>query len=319
MKRYTLLVLFIILILISFIYLSYTSYEQFQVNPKPDYDIIVITGQSNACGAGTRNDHTDKLGPIYTPEYDGTNNKIKMFKRNNKEIVEARDPIEHIEDRTWVGPSNSFALSFAKEYLVNNPTKNVLIIGCGYGATGVYSGRDGYYWKKPKESDNQSKSLYKKTIDRVTAAKEYIGNNSKIVALCWQGGENDATKTMGRDKISVLSDLAESLNGMRTSIMNQYNQTYRFPVLVGGFPNRGDTIPLDLYKDVVTQIPKSKFVITSAIRPPTASYDFNHNLETDNGKDSKGQERTNKGTAHFSASSNRELGKRYFYFYNMIK
>lgn len=319
MKRYTLLVLFIILIFISFIYLTYTQNETFQVKPKPDYDIIVITGQSNACGAGTRNYHTDTLGPIYTPEYDGTNNKIKMFKRNNKEIVEARDPIEHIEDRSWVGPNNSFALSFSKEYIRNNPNKNVLIIGCGYGGTGLYGGRANNYWRKPKETDNINNSLYKKTIDRVTAAKQYIGNNSKIVALCWQGGENDSSRAKNPSKRGTLfSDLAESLNGIRSNIMTNYKQTYEFPVLVGGFPKR-DTNPSDLYKDVVSQIPKSKFVITTAIRPPTASYGFNHHLEGDSGPDSKGKIRENRGAVHFSASSNRELGKRYFYFYNMIK
>jgi len=53
MNHYKLLVLLIILLLLFSSYLIRNTYENFQT--QENYDIIIIAGQSNACGAGKRN------------------------------------------------------------------------------------------------------------------------------------------------------------------------------------------------------------------------------------------------------------------------
>jgi len=49
-------------------------------------------------------------------------------------------------------------------------------------------------------------------------------------------------------------------------------------------------------------------------------HDFNRRLEGDAVMNTSGNiTRENSGNTHFSATSIRELGRRYFYFYDMIK
>jgi hypothetical protein len=340
-KNNYIIILLSVLIFISVTYLISNNYENFQT--ATNYDIIIIAGQSNACGAGTRNTGTSIRGPIYNAANDAPNPRIKQLSKTNT-IIEARDPLDHSQDRTGYRPSVGFGMSFAKEYIRNERLtgeRNILIIGCGWGGSSMFNSE--YYWKKPTAGNNLSKSLHNITISRVNAAKPLIGRTSKIVAFLWHQGESDssyiATNTTNYNLYKAA--LKETLTSMRSEIMRFYNQTYQFPILLGGltpdtwinritharFPAaNSDTMTFLIQKVSNPSDPdyiiKSSFVPSFSIPPPTGTYNFNYRLQSDNELDSKGVNIPGKegsGVSHFSATSMRHFGIRYFYYYNLIK
>lgn len=340
-KNNYIIILLSFLIFICITYLITNNYEKFQT--ATNYDIIIIAGQSNACGAGTRNTGTSTRGPIYNAANDAPNARIKQFSRGNT-IIEARDPLEHTQDRNGYRPSVGFGMSFAKEYIIRGlltAGRNILIIGCGWGGSSMFNTT--YYWRKPTAGNNLSTSLHNITISRVNAAKPLIGSTSKIVAFLWHQGESDAatiaTNTTNYNLYKAA--LKETLTSMRSEIMRFYNQAYQFPILLGGlapdawinritnarFPTANSDAMTFLIQKVSNPsdpdyIIKSSFVPSFSIPPPTGGNNFNYRLQSDNELDSRGvtvpgQEGT--GVSHFSATSMRDFGKRYFYYYNLIK
>ena len=388
MKKNKLFFIFIILIIISILLLlSNNSIENFDTTES--YDIIIIGGQSNACGRGTRNacdstrlpgctsinlrrDSTRKGVISDIPNmYEFPLADIKQFSGNytnrdtslNNKIIGNVSYIEDIQPRfnniTPIG--NSFGYEFSREYLLGiaRPNKRkVLIVGCGYGGSSMGpsvtpNNMIRHYWKVPNgTTDNEEYSLYKKTIKRLQTLKEVLGpnNRSQVVAFLWHQGESDAGSagdpTNPRNANNYKSALKSSLSGMRTAIMNIFNQTYVYPIMLGGLNpdrivNRITNVPITPYSffsemsRIISEvsneklpnnktinpyyIPKSIFIPTGALSN-TGSYNFTRKLEGDSNMDASGNIiHNNTGQSHFSATSNRELGKRYFYFYNMIK
>jgi len=337
-NRLYLIVLFIIISLST--YLITSNYENFQSTT--NYDIIIIAGQSNACGAGRRNHGSSILGPIYNAANDAPDPRIKQFSRTNNSIIEAKDSLDHLQYRT--GSSIGFGMSFAKEYISRGlltSGRNVLIIGCGWGGTSMINTT--YYWKKPTAGNNPTTSLHDLTISRVNAAKVLIGPSSRVIALLWHQGESDATYISANTTNYNLykSLLKETLISMRQEIMRFYSQTYVFPILLGALTpdswiNRitNERIPTSNFDNMTfliqkvsnptdpDYIPKSNFVPSYSIPPPTGTYNFNYRLQSDNELDSTGvaiRGKEGSGASHFSATSMRDFGKRYFYYYNLIK
>jgi hypothetical protein len=252
----------------------------------------------------------------------------------------------------------SFAKDYIADSEIAIGTRNILLVNCSYAGTGMDAGSHSMKWRKPTANDDLSKSLYTKTVERLRNLKTLLGetNNSKVVAFLWHQGETDetaATRSAG-GKLNYKNKLKQSLEGMREEIMGIFNNNggYTFPILLGGLcldvqfnrvtgvrnieSKRQDmcTIISELSNPSDTHyIPKSVFVSSDYF---TFSPRLESNTELDasgnsvgvryaDGKffscasaDPKVREQCEDNT-HFSASSNRELGKRYFHYYKIVR
>ena len=283
-------------------------------------------------------------------QFSSENNAVTA---NRNKIIDMSEPLQHFDQRS---PAHvSFAFHFAKEYLarISMGSRQVLIVGCAWpgasmipSSTTNYAGSPRKFWRKPIEGDNTSLSLYNRTVRRLQNVKNQLApsNNSKVVAFLWHQGETNMTySTLNeQNKNTYKSALKESLTGMRTEIMsifNNNNSGYMFPILLGGFPldkdiNRITKVvnPLGTSRamsQVVSEvsnpgdpnyIQKSAFVSTHslpAVGRPT--YDFSKHLEGNSTMDPTGRIIGADDNSHFSATANREFGKRYFHYYNTIK
>ena len=275
---------------------------------------------------------------------------------NRNKIIDMSEPLQHFHNAS--SRYVSFAFHFAKEYLARTSmgSREVLIVGCAWpGASMIPSaipdmeGEPRKFYRKPIAGDNLTVSLYNRTVQRLRNVKNQLApsNNSRVVAFLWHQGETDMSITVcpsctNANKINYKSALKESLTGMRTEIMSIFNNSnsgYNFPILLGGFPldkdiNRitGAVNPLGTSRamsEVVSQvsnpgdpyfIQKSAFVPTislPAVGGPT--YNFSRHLEGNSTMDPAGRIIGADDNTHFSATANREFGKRYFHYYNTIK
>ena len=284
-------------------------------------------------------------------QFSGENAAVEA---NRNKIIDMREPLNYFEVRDAVAKV-SFAFQFAKEYLsrtTNMGSRQVLIVGCGWPAASMrplgdidFSRQLRRFWRKPIATDNVSLSLYNKTSQRLRNVKNRLSstNSSKVVAFLWHQGETNMSQILSSSANKTLykSDLKESLTGMRTEIMsifNNNNSGYRYPILLGG-------LSLDQSENRVTRrrltgnnkemsqlisevsnptdpnyIEKSAFVSSDSL-PNVGQpiYDFNRRLEGNSIMDLSGNIINTDDNTHFSATSYREFGKRYFYYYNLIK
>jgi hypothetical protein len=352
------------------------------------YDIVVIAGQSNGYGVGRRNvcdsarlsgcggvvdlrKNSTAVGPITNiPNlYDSPNSKIKQFsgewnsdttKRNK--IIEAINPLE-----TFVSfgtGTNSFGMSFAKDYIADSQiaigTRNLLLVNCSYAGTGMDSGAGGgMKWRKPTASDDLSKSLYTKTVQRLRNLKTLLHptNNSKVVAFLWHQGETDEIAATGSagGKTNYKNKLKQSLEGMREEIMgifNNNNDSYVFPILLGGLCldmqfNRITGVRNTVSKrqemcKIISEVsnPNDRYYIENSAFVSSDYLTFSPRLESNTEVDDNGNslgvryadgrfiscasadatERDKcEDNSHFSATANRELGERYFHYYKGVR
>jgi hypothetical protein len=251
-------------------------------------------------------------------------------------IVDMKEPLDSFSHENREGVS--FASSFANEYIRRNGSsmasarKKLLIVGCGVSATSLSE------WKG---------DLAAQTIERLRKVRSLLTptNTSKVVAFLWHQGESDMNNTIApiiiggvfqsnemiNKKINIFKlDLQRLLSGMRTDIIGIFtgnNGNYRFPILIGGLcyhnrlnaPTGDDVMPyLIRFSNIMSQISnptdqfyleKSSFVSTDILTVGGPIYDFRRAL-VHNGSDDPN---------HFSATSMRELGKRYYYYYDLIK
>ena len=119
------IIIFTILILTTFLLINSTS----GFTGQESYDIVIIAGQSNAVGFGTRN-HSSKTKFGATSSEDLTDNSIKMY-CNDGNIRNAVHPFDHLynwNSKKYVAPISGssssdncnevgFGLTFSKEYL----------------------------------------------------------------------------------------------------------------------------------------------------------------------------------------------------------
>jgi hypothetical protein len=178
-------------------------------------------------------------------------------------------------------------------------------------------------------------------VQRLQNVKNQLApnNNSKVVAFLWHQGESNMTRAVSSDTYinSYKSALKDSLTGMRTDIMrifNNNNSNYTYPILLGGLSydkqfNRitGAAIPNEYRREMSQRIselsnpsdiyfiPKSAFVSSDSLTVGG----FNRRLEGNSVMDASGNIVGYDDNNHFSATSARELGKRYYFYYNQIK
>ena len=293
--------------------------------------------------------NSDIQGPIRTNAYDSLDTaKVKMFtssfdypegyvELNKNKIVDMREPLNHTLSRDPNSNMISFATSFAKEYLKINEFKNsprkLLIVGCAQSATGINE------WMQKADADG----LYNLTIQRLQTVKNLLSstNPSKVVAFLWHQGENDITSIFSSytdtKKNNYKLRLKTSLTGMRTSIMSIFNSNnggYTYPILLGGLSydkqfNRitGAINSTEFRKEMSNLIselsnPSDMHYIPKSVFVSSDYFTFSPRLEGNSIMNASGVEVDtygDDGNHHFSATSMREFGRRYFYYYNIVK
>ena len=282
--------------------------------------------------------------------YDSTNSRIKQFSSENdpvlvnrNRIIDMSEPLQHFNYRNI--PSVSFAFNFAKEYdnrltRTGMGSRQVLIVGCAWSGAPMFSA-GGVFWRKPTARDHLTNSLYHKTVERLRNVKNQLAptNNSRVVAFLWHQGESDTFNTVSseQNKNNYKLALKESLTGMRTeirSIFNNNNGGYTYPILLGGLSYDREFNRITGIRDttqfrqgmsqVISEvsnasdphfISKSAFVSSDRIDEGG----FNRRLEGNTRMDLSGNNLENDDNSHFSATANREFGRRYFYRFIQIK
>jgi len=248
-----------------------------------------------------------------------------------------------------------FGLSFAKDYIASKKTINskVLLVGCGHGGTG-FSGASSLrpYWWRPTDKLNYTfydtktigivKSLYLMTKQKITEMKNKVGPNSKVVGILWHQGESDSVYcgSSATNKTQYISYINKLFSDLRNDIRILFPNSSNVPILLGGLSpelvrnrkdykfianyNQDKDMTYFIQNSVVPSIPNAYFVSSS----PIPNSPFNTYLEGDNELDSNGNPyknstgtiiRNNRAFFHLSASSQRNLGKRYYYIFSKIK
>lgn len=265
MKRKNFKVIYIIFIVILIIttFLLVNSTTGF-TNPTESYDIIIIAGQSNSVGYGTRN-HTSNTRYGAIADEDLSDSNIKMY-CNDGNIRNAVHPFDHLynwDSKRYEPPirgsSSSkncnavgFGLSFSKEYLRSSKKINskVLVVGCGYGGSGFskpfkINNTSGFWWR-PTDASNYLftdtntrgtvKSLYLMTKQKITDMKARVGSRSKVVGILWHQGESDSTYCMTNEpnKLAYINYIQTLFNDLRRDIRNLFPNSRNVPILMGG-------------------------------------------------------------------------------------
>jgi hypothetical protein len=273
-KKFTANIYIILFIIVLCSFLIYNSQSGFTAAPAlQTYDIIIIAGQSNSVGYGTRNHSLPNYyGAHPNNPDDQISNRVKMY-CNDGVIRNASHPFDHLltwSDRTYrpprVGGGNyfqncnpvGFGLTFAKRYLQNkgDPNKKVIVVGCGYGGTGFSEAKENIrFWWKPNDEPNYRfrngttglvKSLDLITRQKISDMSTKVSSNSRVVAILWHQGESDKDYCMANqaNKDTYISNINTLFTNLRTHIRTLY-PTSNPPILVGGLSPELDRRRID--------------------------------------------------------------------------
>jgi len=257
------IIIFIILVITSFLVVYSTS----GFTSSESYDIVIIAGQSNSVGYGTRN-HTSNTRYGAISDEDRPTNNVKMY-CNDGVIRNAVYPVDNLynwNSKRYVPPKTGsnvgnsfdncnpvgFGLSFSKEYL-NSPKKinsKVLIVGCGYGGSGFskplkLNKSFGYWWRPTDVSGHlftdtnttgTVKSLYLMAKQKITDMKAKVGDRSKVVGILWHQGESDSKYCMENEtnKLAYINYINTLFSDLRRDIRTLFPNSTNVPILLGG-------------------------------------------------------------------------------------
>jgi len=352
------IIIFTILILTTFLLINSTS----GFTGEESYDIVIIAGQSNAVGFGTRN-HSSKTKFGATSSEDLPDSNIKMYCKDGN-IRNAVHPFDHLYDwnsKKYVAPISGssssdncnkvgFGLTFSKDYLKSTKKINskVLVVGCAYGGTSFSKARrlnstSALWWRTTDDNNylftdtntrGSVRSLYLMAKEKITNMKTKVGPNSKVVAILWHQGEGDSDFCMANEtnKNLYINYINTLFTSLRTDIANLFPNSTNVPILLGGLSpelirkrdknhtfrsgmNSTSGMSYFIENRVVPSITSAYFVSSN----PIPNSKFTDYLEGDNEVNSAGDTtKENRSHVHFSASSQREFGKRYAHIFNNI-
>ena len=335
-------VFIISIIAIVLIIVFRTKYEGFADTNANAYDIVIIAGQSNAVGNGLNYFYKPSQSepllnePYFQADKNNINppsnsetirKRIKSFNSSNQ-IVIAQDPIEHFPETNikHKQQAQGFGISFARQY-IKEKNKDVMLLGCAMGSTAfnycgpangganVGTGKN-YGWQEGISNNNMCDgnccSLFKMSKARIDNLKNNVSPKSKVVAILWLQGEQDAPG-IGNGS-SYKSGVAQMLKDLRSYAKSKFtNSDSNFPILMGGLCTRDHSIANTMnpiIEDIVRTNSTSnfKFVPSDASLGSKVSH-FNHDL-LPNGVANDGER------VHFSRMAQIEYGYRYYYVFN---
>jgi hypothetical protein len=254
--------------LIFLIFILFISCSKSGVNITDKvYDVILIIGQSNT-----------HYGIGYDSVLDAPDCQIYQLGRHftrDLQVILAEEPLDH---HTIQSQKIGFGLAFAKEYIQDNTSKEVLIIPCGYGGTGFIDNR----W-------NKGDDLYNDAVDRVNFVLEkYPGSQIKVIL--WHQGEQDAI----HENNNYQNSLDRFINDIR---LDMYSDSV--PFLLGGMVPYwvGDDLNRLSFQNIISET--ASRIYNTGYADPSTPFLI---VKEDNHYDE----------IHYDANGQRELGKRYY-------
>ena len=239
----------------------------------PGYDVVLLVGQSNMVGIGTG---VDDAGDA------AVDPRIMQWEPYTNTIIPAFDPIYHNQALDYIGLPMTFAKAYAKRMA---PGRQLLLVGAATGGTGFSSG----YWQEPNGSGVTT------ALKWINAAMAAVGPNAKLVGILWHQGEADI---YGEGGAAYETNLTNLISYFRSNVTGASSTT---PFVVGEMTYpwlEGNTTD----SDYVTQqdlILNDFHTLPDTI--PYTAWTSAAELASD----------LTYGTVHFSALSQRQLGRRY--------
>lgn len=188
--------------------------------PAAGYDIVLLAGQSNMNGY-------NQPSSVSTSTFDPTNEQIREWPAsgtNAGQIVLSVDPLLYEDTNAAIGVGPGMA--FARWYARANPTRRVLLVPAAYGGTGFASALPNTW-----STTAGAGSLYLRAIARANAAiaaAQAIAPTSKLAAILWMQGENDAWANWTQSQYATALDAL--IDGFRSSITGASAST---PFIIG--------------------------------------------------------------------------------------
>jgi len=271
-------------------------------------------------------------------------------------IIDLKEPLHHAIYSDDLGRI-TFATSFAKEYLRNIipswSSRKILVVGCAVSGTAIERWEEGstddFCGQALTRLQNVKNLLTSNNSSKVVALLWHQGESNAGAIF-----DGMVTSSAPREERVRLRDIAKNLyksklkavlTRLRNGARRIFTRSSMFPILLGGLsydaefyreshrlrgtriqnPNRQYRSQMSAVISEVSKpedpyyIEKSAFV-SSDVLPISG---FNRRLENNQSISSTGNyfwhTSISDGVGHFSASSMRELGRRYFYYYNLIK
>jgi len=202
------------------------------------FDIIICIGQSNMIGQAVRDSdisgiyltdptYSDDINYVIHPKV----NKV-LFDTNNINSI-------NICESTETNSRYSMATSFGRAYAIRT-NKNVLIINVAKSSTGILrraNRNSEYLWQTRTTPDGVA--LYPLVKDFINRVKAKVCNTSKVVAICYQGSEEDSYLYSAGNQCSPPYDRAyiNNYNTKMSGLLNAFKTDIGNPdtkILVGG-------------------------------------------------------------------------------------
>ena len=316
-KNKILYILFLIIIVVL-IY-TYKSYENFIDTPicttraipcDKTFDIIICIGQSNMIGQTISNtvDTTYLTDDNYIGDLNYTIDPkvykviFNIDKPNDVNICQSQESNKQF----------SMVTSLGREYVRRKPNKNVLIINIAKSSTGIIKSANrnsDHIWQVTDvPAPNKKKALYPIARDFINLVKSKICSTSKVVAICYQGSEEDSYSSApcatayDTEYIEIYNrKMFDLLNAFKTNIGDRNTK-----ILVGGLL-LDTSHPCSEYftNNVLKEVARRNgyiFVSTDA-NTSSSARDIKYLRRRLNGS----------GGVHFNKISYIELGKRFAY------
>ncbi|WP_435084360.1 sialate O-acetylesterase [Gordonia hongkongensis] len=178
------------------------------------YDIILLIGQSNMVGGGSDTVNTTWLDPA--------DPRILQFPGSGpyeNQIVAALEPLYHRYQGATAGPGLPFARDYVRQIPLN---RKVLLVPAAKGSTG-FAVSNSATWDRTNTT-NGVENLYTVATTQLDLAIAAAGANSRVTAILWIQGENDAGLGMSAATYQA------HLDGMIDALRTRYGATIPFVV-----------------------------------------------------------------------------------------
>lgn len=266
--------------------------------------------------------------PSWPVRYDRAEAYLYRRKRAEGGVLPAIEPLSYYSTSYNPRPSTNFSSQFSQRYVRDNAGKHVLIINNAF--EDIPLSKPGpnttHEFIKPPIQWNTCGALYNTAIRRVKDVLSWNPNN-KVVAILWAQGEADIGGTNFTPVQTYINDLRNFVNKIRTDIGSQTI----IPFIACGystawwssFDQSRESLRLQYQSNLqslsMTTINGGPGSVRSgAVRSGPKIQKFGY-VSTDGvGVDTTDQ-KNNNNTVHFSFAGQRELGRRFYEVYKVIR
>jgi hypothetical protein len=266
--------------------------------------------------------------PSWPVRYDRAEAYLYRRKRAEGGVLPAIEPLSYYSTSYNPRPSTNFSSQFAQRYVRDNTGKHVLIINNAFEDIPLSKAgpNNSHEFIKPSIQWNTCGALYNTAIRRVKDVLSWNTNN-RVVAILWSQGEADIGGVNSTTVQQYITDLKKFVNKIRTDIGNQ-----NIPFISCGYSTAwwssfdGSRESLRLqYQSNLQSLSVTTFngspgpVRSGPVRSGPGTIQKFGYVSTDGvGVDTTDQ-RNNNNTVHFSFAGQRELGKRFYEVYKVIR